>query len=225
MQPNFCLCCLISESDNTGILYWNVHPQTPALFNALCLIHFNVVSTFPSWLTNNLHPGKLTWNPKSWRFGSDDFPFQIWWFLGSLSPFRRSHPFWLRDRHPEDPAATVHEAHVLDFQTPPGPQRQGTCCVKVMSRWLVAMVELFPNIQKYVYNWRLPGCGMYANKKSEPDWYLAHLGALDAYDIWSDPIPAMKNLSNEFKWYFPQQEIIRQHPATSFMKHLHRCRH
>jgi len=31
-----------------------------------------------------------------------------------------------KDTHPEDPAATVHEAHVLDFQTPPGPQRQGT---------------------------------------------------------------------------------------------------
>ena len=22
--------------------------------------------------------GKLTWNPKSWRFGSDDLPFQGW---------------------------------------------------------------------------------------------------------------------------------------------------
>ena len=22
-----------------------------------------------------IHPGKFTWNPKSWRFGSDDFPF------------------------------------------------------------------------------------------------------------------------------------------------------
>ena len=26
--------------------------------------------------TNSTLRGKLTWNPKSWRFGSDDFPFQ-----------------------------------------------------------------------------------------------------------------------------------------------------
>ena len=26
----------------------------------------------------------LTWNPKSWRFGSDDFLLQFWWFLGSM---------------------------------------------------------------------------------------------------------------------------------------------
>ena len=28
-----------------------------------------------------LLPRKLTWHPKSWRFGSDDFPFQSWVIL------------------------------------------------------------------------------------------------------------------------------------------------
>ena len=32
----------------------------------------------------HVHPRKLTWNPKSWRFGSDDFPFQLGDFLGSM---------------------------------------------------------------------------------------------------------------------------------------------
>ena len=30
-----------------------------------------------------LSAGKLTWNPKSWRFGSDDFPVHFGWFSGS----------------------------------------------------------------------------------------------------------------------------------------------
>ena len=33
-----------------------------------------------------LHPVKVkTWNPKSWRFGSDDFPFPNRWFSGSMT--------------------------------------------------------------------------------------------------------------------------------------------
>ena len=35
-----------------------------------------------------VHPWKLTWNPKSWRFGSDDFPFLFGSFSGSMLIFQ-----------------------------------------------------------------------------------------------------------------------------------------
>jgi len=41
-----------------------------------CGMGRGVTLGFPYSDLEVLHPGKLPWNPKSWRFGSDDFSFQ-----------------------------------------------------------------------------------------------------------------------------------------------------
>ncbi len=65
--------------------------DTPAKFNSSPLKNGGW-KTILSYLEGNLsgamlnfgrvHLGKLTWNPKSWRFGSDDFLCSMGWFLG-----------------------------------------------------------------------------------------------------------------------------------------------
>ena len=50
-------------------------------------IFWNLGAANANWI--QYVPWKLTWNPKSWRFGSDDFPFQSGNFSGSSSSFSR----------------------------------------------------------------------------------------------------------------------------------------
>ena len=69
--------------------FWRISLPVGSVVGPLCPAHCQDSETTSSrrsqavdeFIPDLLHPGKLTWNPKPWRFGSDDFPFN-WVIVG-----------------------------------------------------------------------------------------------------------------------------------------------